>query len=54
MIEKLYTIKEVAEELDLNPQTVQRFVREGRMKSIRVGRVYRIKEAHLDEFIKDK
>ncbi len=54
MIEKLYNVDEVAEELQLNKQTVLRFIREKKLKAIKVGRTYRIKEIFLDEFLADK
>lgn len=50
-MEKLYTALQVAEALQLNEQTVLRFIREGKIKAIKVGRSYRIKEADLKAYL---
>ena len=50
-MEKLFTIEELAEVLQLNKQTVQRFVRENKIKAIKVGREYRVKQYDLDTFL---
>lgn len=50
--EQLYTSLEIAEKLSLNPQTVLRFIREKKLRAVKVGRSYRIKQAHLDEYLK--
>lgn len=50
-LEKLYTTKEVAEHLQLNEQTVMRFVREKRIKAKKVGTGYRITKEAIDEYL---
>lgn len=47
----LYTPKEVAELLQINMQTVLRFIREGKIKAIKVGRSYRISESNYNLYI---
>ena len=51
-MEKLYTVKEIAEALSLNKMTVQRFIKEKKIKAVKVGREYRVKESDYNEFIK--
>lgn len=51
-MEKLYNIKQLAEELHLNKQTIQRFIRMGKIKAIKIGREYRVTEQSLQEYFK--
>ena len=48
---KYLSLEEVAEFLDVNYQLVYRLVRSGEMPAIRVGRVYRVSPAELENFI---
>ena len=47
----LYNPQKVAEILDLNYQTVLRYIREGKLKAISIGNGYRIREEDLEEFL---
>lgn len=47
---KFYTIPEVAEALDVTPQTVRTYVKEGKIKAQRIGKPYFITERNLREF----
>lgn len=47
----LLTPGEVAETLKVSPETIRRFLREGEMKGIKVGRHWRIKEEDLKDYI---
>ena len=49
---KLLSLKEVSEVLKLNVNTIRRYVREGRIQAAKFGRVYRVREEALEEFIK--
>ena len=42
MNEDLYSVEQVAELLNLHVKTVRNYVREGRLKAIRIGKQYRI------------
>src|SRR5450432_4172233 len=42
MSEDLYSVEEVANRLGLHVRTVRNYVREGRLKAIRIGKQYRI------------
>lgn len=51
MIERLMTPEQVAEALQLHHLTVLKFIKEKKLKSIKLGRVYRISETDLNEFL---
>jgi excisionase family DNA binding protein len=42
MRQTLYTVEQVAERLGLHVRTVRNYVREGRLKAVRIGKQYRI------------
>jgi len=50
MQKDLYSITEVAELLGLHVKTVRNYVRDGRLKSTRIGKQYRIARADLESF----
>ena len=50
MSDILVTVDEAAEELNLHPKTVLRYIREGRLPATRVGKSYPIARAKLDAF----
>lgn len=50
MSEEVYTVEQFAERLKLHPKTVLRFIREGRLRAVKVGRSYRILRTELEAF----
>lgn len=50
MSEQVYTVEQFAERLKLHPKTVLRFIREGRLRAVKVGRAYRILRSELEAF----
>ena len=50
--EKLLTVSDVAELLDVSDRTVRNWVQTGVLKAYRFGREYKITQTHLNEFIK--
>lgn len=50
MQKDLYSITEVAELLGLHVKTVRNYVRDGRLKSTRIGKQYRIARPDLESF----
>ncbi|ATL66731.1 helix-turn-helix domain-containing protein [Nocardia terpenica] len=46
----LYSVEDVAERLGLHVRTVRRYVREGRLPAVRIGKQYRIAHADLEAF----
>jgi excisionase family DNA binding protein len=48
---KFYTIPETAEALKVTPQTVRAYIKQGKLKSKRIGRPILITENNLQEFL---
>jgi excisionase family DNA binding protein len=46
-----YTVDSAAEKLDVHPRTVLRFINQGKLKAVKVGRQWRIKNIDLRAFI---
>lgn len=46
--EHFYSIEQVASQLGLHVRTVRNYVRDGRLKGVRIGKQYRIAQADLD------
>lgn len=51
LMERLFTIKEVMDILQLSYSTVYKLVTDGTIKSVQVGRSHRIPQASLRAFI---
>lgn len=50
MSEEVYTVEQFAERLKLHPKTVLRFIREGRVRAVKVGKAWRILRSDFDAF----
>ena len=50
---KFYTIPEIAEALNVTPQTVRAYIKQGKLKGQRIGRPILITENNLKEFLKE-
>ena len=48
---KFYTIPETAEALNVTPQTVRAYTKQGKLKGQRIGRPILITENNLKEFL---
>ena len=48
--DEILTVDLVAGQLKLHPKTVLRFIREGRLRAVRVGKAYRISRKDLEAF----
>lgn len=48
---KFYTIPEIAEALKVTPQTIRAWIKQGKIKSQRIGRPILITESNLKEFL---
>ncbi|WP_067972830.1 helix-turn-helix domain-containing protein [Nocardiopsis trehalosi] len=46
----LYSVEQVAERLGLHVRTVRKYVRDGRLKAVKVGRRYRITREDVEAF----
>lgn len=51
MSEKYYTVEQVAKLIELHPKTIQRYIREGRIKAQKVGKEWRITGHALSTFV---
>jgi excisionase family DNA binding protein len=49
--EGLYTVREVALQLGVHPETIRRLIHGGRLDAVRVGRVLRVHKAAVDTFL---
>ncbi|MFW6263134.1 MAG: helix-turn-helix domain-containing protein [Thermotogota bacterium] len=50
MYREYYTVKQIAHLLELHEKTVQRYIREGKIKAQKVGKSWRISKDNLDDF----
>ena len=50
MSEDWCSVEQVAEQLGLHVRTVRGYIRDGRLKAVRIGKQYRIARADLDAF----
>jgi len=50
-VEKYYSTEDVAEILGFKEKTVREWLRTGKLKGKKVGRLWRVKESDLEEFI---
>jgi excisionase family DNA binding protein len=48
MSEEVYTVEQFAERLKLHPKTVLRFIRDGRLRAVKVGKSYRILRTDME------
>lgn len=48
----LLTVEEVAEKLKISPYIVRLYLREGKLTGAKIGRIWRIDEKDLEEFIR--
>src|SRR5580658_6214220 len=48
MPQELYSVEQVADLLNLHVRTVRNYVREGRLKAVRIGKQYRIAREDLE------
>jgi excisionase family DNA binding protein len=48
MVQDFYSVEQVAALLNLHVRTVRHYVREGRLKAVRIGKQYRITRADLE------
>jgi excisionase family DNA binding protein len=50
MVEKYYSVDQVAEMIHMHPKTIQRYIRQGRLKAQKIGKVWRITGHDLSTF----
>ncbi len=52
-MDNLFNVNQAAYILKVHPLTIRRYIKEGRLKAVKVGGNVRIKESSLQEFNKD-
>jgi excisionase family DNA binding protein len=50
-MEKLLTPEEAAERLAVSPKSIREWLRQGKLKGVRAGRLWRIRERDLEAFL---
>lgn len=50
MFDKFYSVDEIAELIKIHPKTVQRYIREGKLKACKVGKSWRVTGHDLSTF----
>lgn len=48
---KVYTLEEIAELLHITRRTLYTYVKEGKLKAVKVGKYWRVTEKTLEEFL---
>jgi excisionase family DNA binding protein len=51
VVEKIYTTEQVAQLLQIHPLTVLKYISSGKLRAIKLGRVYRIRESEIQKFL---
>lgn len=51
MIEQYYSVEQIAEMIDMHPKTIQRYIREGRLKAQKIGKAWRVTGHDLSTFV---
>ena len=51
MVERILTPEQVAKILQVHPFTILKYIRQGKLKGSKLGRVYRIRESEIDKFL---
>lgn len=51
MIETYYSVEQVASLIDMHPKTIQRYIREGKLKAQKVGKAWRVTGHDLSVFV---
>ena len=54
MQDRIMTPEQVAEMLQLHPFTILHYIKDGRLRAARLGRVYRIRESAVTEFLESQ
>lgn len=53
MDNKLYTIEEVVDIIKVTRRTIYKYIKQGDLKAIKVGRLWRVSEESLKEFLSE-
>lgn len=50
MSNQFYTVEQIASMLDIHPKTIQRYIREGRLRAVKIGKSWRVSGHDLSQF----
>ncbi len=53
VVDRLYTTEQVAKLLQIHPLTVLKYINSGKLRAVKLGRVYRVTETGLQKFLED-
>jgi len=51
VVDRLYTTEQVAKLLQIHPLTVLKYINSGKLRAVKLGRVYRVTEGSLQKFL---
>ena len=51
MEEQFLTVEQVSKILQLHPYTVLKYIKDGKLRGMKLGRRYRLKKSDVDEFL---
>lgn len=51
MVDQIYTTEQVAKLLQIHPLTILKYIKQGKLKAIKLGRIYRIREKDFQNFL---
>lgn len=54
MTKDYYTVEQISEMLNIHPKTIQRYIREGRLRAAKIGKSWRITGHDLSVFIESE
>jgi len=50
----LLTVEQVADYLQLNKLTIYKYIRDGRLPAVKIGKVYRVRKPDIEAFLESK
>ena len=54
MNQKFYTVEEISKMLDMHVKTIQRYIREGKIKTSKVGKAWKVSGHDLNTFLDEE
>ena len=54
MIERYLTTEQVANILQVHPLTILKFIKQGKLQGVKIGRIYRIQESEVKAFLSER
>jgi excisionase family DNA binding protein len=49
--DELVSVRDVATQLGVHPETIRRLIHDGRLEGVRVGRLLRVRRSDLEQFL---